>query len=125
MTNKIYLAEYYRNDGGWHEAGISLTPSYLFTAKDKEIAVELAKGYITQNRKYSCDKESAGGYEDFNLKQLLELDVKKEGLITSVSFRTIEVQWQGVPCESNLGLEKKLSEAKFRLFCLKNLLEGD
>jgi len=112
MTNKMYLAEYYRNDGGWHEAGTSLTPSYLFTAKDERIAVELAQGYIAQNRRY----------EDFNLARLLELNVSKDRPTTQISFRAIEVQWQNVPRAPNADLEKKLSEAKFRLFCPKNLL---
>lgn len=125
MTPKMYVAEYYKNDGGWHGAGISRIPSYLFTAKDERTAVQLAEGYITQNRGYSRNEERIVRYEEFDLTRLLKLNVAKKGPITHISFHTLKIKKREIQPGRNVDLEKQLSEAQFREFSLDNLIGGD
>lgn len=69
MTDKkLYVFEYWRNDGGWHSGDYDLSPTLIFEAKDDEEARELAFGYIKVHH------GEIG--EDVSLEKLYEADIQ-------------------------------------------------
>lgn len=69
MTDKkLYVVEYWKNDGAWHSVGYDLSPTYTFYAKDDKEARQLALGYIKENKVEN---------EDFWISKLAELKIER------------------------------------------------
>lgn len=67
-NKKLYVVEYWRNDGDWHSIGYDLNPAYTFYAKDDKEARQLALGYIKENEVEN---------EDFWISKLAELKIER------------------------------------------------
>src|SRR3989344_7916726 len=90
---KMYLVEYWQNDGGWYDSSSDRTPRYTFLAKDDEAALALAKGFIQQGRGFSRT-----GYETFNGSYLAELISKEEKIfLENISLRVVSHEFTAEP----------------------------
>jgi len=69
MNNRrLYVFEFWRNDGEWHDLGYDRSPTLIFEAKDDGEARELVYGYIRLN--------STHERADVSLHSLYEVDIK-------------------------------------------------
>ena len=69
IDKKLYLFEFWRNDGQWHSSGHDLSPTLVFEAKDDKEARELAHGYVALNTNHR---------QDVSLDRLYEIKIKIE-----------------------------------------------
>jgi hypothetical protein len=96
MSNNTYLAQYWRNDGGWHDSGYDMSPTLVFQADSDDHAKELALAYIGANKR---------GREEFWLSKLARMN-----------FSTQDVPFDDKGSEAvkpDKDLESRLSAAKF------------
>jgi|SRR3989344_8371082 len=99
--NRCYVAQFWRNDGDWHDSGYDRMPVIAFYAKNDAEANHLAANYIAANRMSD---------EDFSLTHLarVEITVKSSAVKNKVREQTYVLQRDLKP------LEKKLERAKLR-----------
>ena len=67
-SSLIYYVKFWRNDGDWHDIGYDLTPRYLFTTSNDELANSVLLVYMILDRR---------GTEDFNVEELHELTIQE------------------------------------------------
>jgi hypothetical protein len=91
-----YLAQYWRNDGGWHGLEYDMSPILVFQAESDEQARGLALAYIDENR---LDDE------DFSLEKLARFDYS----IQAVPFKGRSLK----AAKPNKDLEAKLDASHF------------